>query len=521
MIDISENIKTPTSKFVKGIVGAYKKTSEPLARKDFHELTPYEQKLVSIRYYNGENDILKRKRIRINEHGEEIEMTRLANNRIAHPFYNVIVDQIVNYMMSREPSFHLTNETDHSRAYLKNVLEETFSNELKQKIEDAVKTGEGFFQVYYDEFGDIRFKRIPSDEVLVVETINGVEAVARFYTVNEYADNGSLVQTERIEWITDSDIKIFGSVPGNNRELDLIESIEHYYLVNPETGESVGHSFGKMPIIRLINNFSGKPKLSLIKTKIDAYDLTVSDLINNIQDTPMGGILKVRDYGGSAQDREQIKTDISQINAVFVEGTGDVEYIFNKLDINAVRLFLERTRDEIMAFAQTVDTNNMAAGNPSGTALQFRFTGLDMESKAMEIQVNSTMKQVKVFLEHDIALKGLDQPRTETRIVDGMVKTVEVPGITDIDFSIMFNTTRIFNQREQAEIAARLNQLDWLPKLYIAEMLNLPFEFIQDMMREMEEEKLIDQELAKLELEKAKREAEMPEGATELKEPTE
>ena len=52
---------------------------------------------------------------------------------------------------------------------------------------------------------------------------------------------------------------------------------EDYLYISDNT-----HNFGKVPIIRYLNNDDSTGSFEKVLTLIDAYDLTVSDTLNNI-----------------------------------------------------------------------------------------------------------------------------------------------------------------------------------------------------------------------------------------------
>lgn len=62
------------------------------------------------KYYNGEHDILKRKRTIIGADGQLQEVENLPNNRLIDNQYSKLVDQKVNYLLSKPPVFDTENK---------------------------------------------------------------------------------------------------------------------------------------------------------------------------------------------------------------------------------------------------------------------------------------------------------------------------------------------------------------------------------------------------------------------------
>ena len=63
------------------------------------------------RYYNGDHDILRRKREVIVEKGARVEDTNLPNNKLVDNQFAKMVDQKVNYLLSKP----ITYESDDSK----------------------------------------------------------------------------------------------------------------------------------------------------------------------------------------------------------------------------------------------------------------------------------------------------------------------------------------------------------------------------------------------------------------------
>ena len=69
-----------------------------------------EEMLVGERYYNGQHDILKRKRTVIGKDGKLSEVDNLPNNKIVDNQYRKMVDQKNNFFLGNPITFHSENE---------------------------------------------------------------------------------------------------------------------------------------------------------------------------------------------------------------------------------------------------------------------------------------------------------------------------------------------------------------------------------------------------------------------------
>ena len=116
------------------------------------------------RYYEGLHDILKRKRTVIGDGGALTEVTNLPNNRIVDNQYKKMVDQKNNYLLGKPFTVQCPNES--YGKLLKQVFNKRFFRLLRNVGEDALNNGIGWIFVYYDDDGQLAFKRFQPHEVI-------------------------------------------------------------------------------------------------------------------------------------------------------------------------------------------------------------------------------------------------------------------------------------------------------------------------------------------------------------------
>ena len=116
------------------------------------------------KYYAGLHDILLRKRTVIGEDGELTEVKNLPNNRIVDNQYKKMVDQKNNYLLGQPLTFQSDN--DAYAKTLKGIFNKKFQRLLKAVGEDSLNCGIGWLFVYYNEKGDLSFRRIKPFEII-------------------------------------------------------------------------------------------------------------------------------------------------------------------------------------------------------------------------------------------------------------------------------------------------------------------------------------------------------------------
>ena len=147
------------------------------------------EQLTGDRYYRGDHDILKKKRMGIGKDGEQVELKHLPNNRKIDNQYAKMVDQKTNYLLSQPLAFKSENEGYISQ--LNKVFNKRFHKILKNLGEDCMNGGIAWLYPYYDETGELKFKRFAAHEILPfwVDTDHTELAMAVRYYVEEDPKN--------------------------------------------------------------------------------------------------------------------------------------------------------------------------------------------------------------------------------------------------------------------------------------------------------------------------------------------
>lgn len=138
-------------------------------------------------YFNGDHDILKRKRTVIGEKGEREEITNLPNNKTVYNLYGKTVAQKTNYLLGKP--FVLQGENHEYINALKEVFDKNFARILKNAGKAALNGGIAWLYVYYDNENKLSFRLFPAYEILPFWRDNDhceAEAAVRLYQVEEY-----------------------------------------------------------------------------------------------------------------------------------------------------------------------------------------------------------------------------------------------------------------------------------------------------------------------------------------------
>ncbi|PSL42136.1 SPP1 family phage portal protein [Planomicrobium soli] len=375
------------------------------------------------RYYDVENDILKRKQFMyVND--QKVEDPDKPNNRIPHAWHKLLVDQKVNYLLGNPVNFIADDE----------VLTLKINEYLGERWDDAAidigtavsNKGQEWLHPYIDENGDFDFLIIPAEQSIPIwedEREKRLKAFIRYY------EDGD---TTVAEYHTETEVTFYRSFNGEFALDDLVEvnPIGHFRVYKQE--ETLEYGWGKVPFIRFLNNSRKKTDLQFYKQIIDAWDRRVSDNQNNF-DEIQELIYILKNYEG--ENLGEFMRNLKQYKAINVAGDGGVETMTAETPMSSIQIHMDNLRESLFTQGQGVDVSTDKFGqSPSGVALEFLYRLLDLKASALERKWRPALQELIWFLCEYLDIKG--EGRFDYRSVD-----------------FVFKKRRIRNDLETANIA--------------------------------------------------------------------
>lgn len=356
------------------------------------------------KYYKGDTDILKRKRMAIGEGGKLEEVKNLANNKLVHNFIRKLVDQKVGYLLSKPLSVQTENET--YKKILDNVFNKSFMKLIKNLGKDAINKGIAWAQIYYNDEGKLRFKRLPSEEIIPLwkdSEHTKLDAVIRIYEVEVYEGHTKKTVTKVEYWDTE---KVLRYVEYEGRLIPDVEAPEdegHFSIINKD-GTKQSFTWSKVPFIYFKYNDEEQPLIKFVKSLVDDYDRNKSDNSNNLEDLP-NSIYVLKDYDGT--NLGEFRRNMSLYRAVKINGDGGVETRNLEINVEAYKTHIEQTRKDIYEFGRGVDTQSDKFGNsPSGISLKFLYNDLDMDCNIIETEFQASLEYLLWFINQHLINTG-------------------------------------------------------------------------------------------------------------------
>ncbi|MCF6466358.1 phage portal protein [Clostridium sp. Cult2] len=334
-------------------------------------------------YYKVENDILDRQMVRYENEKPVIDETK-ANNRLAHGFMHTLVDDKVNYLLVKP--YTLVCDDKKYLEKVQYVLGKRFQKRLFQLGIDASNKGIAWLHVYIDPKGQFKMLRIPSEQIIPIWVDNNreeLQAVIRYYDVEAY-EGKEQKNVTKIELWTPENVEYYVIQDGKvildaEMYLDDSNSYDGHFKIN-----NIASSWGRVPFIYFKNNDFELPDLQYVKTLIDNYDLTRSDVANLLEEIK-SVVYILKGYGG--ESLAEFVRDLAYYKGIKIDADedSDVDKIENNINIEAAREHYNTLRKDIFDFGQGVDKNQDKIGNnQSGIALKFIYSGLDLKCNALE-----------------------------------------------------------------------------------------------------------------------------------------
>lgn len=372
------------------------------------------------RYLDGDNNIKYR----------PAKAQNRADNRIANPFARFIVDFKKGVLLSNPVKYTGDKKIIELVDEVTKRMNDNMHNNLM--AEDTFTYGRAYELIGREADGKEYYVKLPTEETFVVyDTTHKQNSVAG---VHHYA----------VEFLgeTIQHIDVYAN-DGFTYRFQKKEDAEEYALT--ETGPEPNY-FNAVQVNEWMNNEDRISDIELILDKIDAYDLSQSELANFMQD--MSEALLVlegnpdtfRKADGSI-DTEGM--DYTVKNRILVMGdkkiyydeeTGDkigegsapkAYYLKKEYDTQGVEAYNDRTVADMLRFTNLIDfTDENMGGNQSGIGFRFKGWGSDNDRMNKERMITKAIMRRLRLLAHSWNIK--ENINTDLGLMDA-IKSILMP----------------------------------------------------------------------------------------------
>lgn len=344
------------------------------------------------RYYNGDHDILQRKREVIVEGGARMEDTNLPNNKLIDNQFAKMVDQKTNYLLSKP----ITYESEDSKydELLAGIFNAKFQRILRNGGVDAFCGGGSWLYVYIDDKGKLQFQRFAPYEVLPFwkdSEHDELDCAVRVYQVEAY-EGKTLKTIEKVEVFKVDGIERYILESGK-----LIADVDNPSENYIKAGENE-YNWERIPLVFFRTNAQEIPLIKKVKGLQDALNTMLSDLPNAMEENAGGqSILVIKNYDGT--DLGEFRRNLATFKAVKVRtqdgADGGLESL--QVEVNAANYesVLKLLKKAIIENAMGYDAKDDRMGsNANQMNIKSMYSDIDLAAAEMEIEYQSSFVQL-------------------------------------------------------------------------------------------------------------------------------
>lgn len=354
----------------------------------------YRSAVVAEQYFNGENVTINNyQKFLYDAFGRKVLDVWSPNHKIACNYYRYLVVQLALFLTGNGVSF----KQESTKEKLGGA---GFDVTLVELLLNALNDRASFGFVNKDKIVPFTLREFAP---LADEETSAIRAGVRFWQLDSskpkrytlYEENG---YTEYIK-PADGEMRIF------KEKRPYIQIVQ----TSDVSGEQIvdGQNYPGFPIVPLYN-YGKRSELDGNREAIDALDLMVSQLVNNV-DAGEAVYWLFRNSGGMDQvELNQFIQTLKTSHVAAIDNDGDITTHSPDVKFEASREAIEQLRRQIFDNAMGLDVRNIAGGAATATQIKAAYEPLNSKADLLEMQL---VKFVKGVLE----VLGIDDDPTFTR----------------------------------------------------------------------------------------------------------
>lgn len=362
-------------------------------------------------YYDGEHDILSRRRMVIGEGGKLEEVDNLPNNRLIDNQYAKLVNQKVNYLLGQP--FVIEGGNKRYVELLKRVFNKKFMKTLKNAGKSMLNNGIAWLYPHYGENGEFGFRVFPGYEILPFwkdSEHTALDAAVRLYLTAGYEGTTPVI-IQNVEIYDLAGIHRY-VLDGATLVPDIVnndESRSAHITATDANGNTAAFNWAKIPLIPLKYNECEIPLLKRVKTLQDGINVMLSDFENNMQEDARNTILVLKNYDGT--NLGEFRKNLATYGAVKVrydgETKGGVETLEIKVNAENYKTIIEIFKKAIVENGMGYDAkDDRLSGNPNQMNIQSMYSDIDLDANEMETELQASFEDILWFVNAHFANTG-------------------------------------------------------------------------------------------------------------------
>lgn len=353
-------------------------------------------------YFSGMNTtIMNYNKFVYNLYGKAVPDIWSPNHKISCHYYRYFIIQEVLFLLGNGVSFNEKTTKDR--------LGKDFDRKVVQAAIDALNGGEtyGFWNngrvdvfPLFDSVSKAYFAPLKDEDT------GAIRAGIRFWQLDNNKPQRYVLYEE--DGYTD-----YIKRPGEEMEVLDEKRPKRPYLQVVEksdaTGEVIsdGMNYPGFPIVPLYN-YGQKSELEGNQESIDALDLMMSTLVNNVDNAELVYWI-IKNAGGMDDlDDQRFVERLKTMHVVHLEGEEEVDSHQVSVPFEASDAAIEKLRSELFDNFMALDVKAIAGGANTATQIKASYEPLNSKTDLFELQVTD-------FINGILALAGIDDAPSYTR----------------------------------------------------------------------------------------------------------
>ena len=361
---------TDKKKFIIGAINQFKSSKE------------YRDMVEAQNYYKGLNPTIMGRNFKFYSTGGELydDIFR-SNNKVSSGTFGKITQQLSSYL--------LANGVTISDESIKKDFGRWFDVKVQELGIISLVDGVGYGYIYIDERGQFKLQNWRGTEAIPLfdERTGVIMAMIRFWQIDAN-------RPMYVEFYTQEGKETFRAT--GDDKVEVIEEKSSYIKakntdIMGTTIAEIGN-FSVLPVIPLYCKEDKATSLTQpIKSKIDLYDIILSDFGNNLEDSnDVYWVLKNYDGQNIGEFLEAFK----KYKTIAVDDEGSAEPKTMEIPYQARQEALEKLRKDIYEDAMALDVSVLSGGSLTNVAIKANMMNLDLKADLFENQVYSFLYSV-------------------------------------------------------------------------------------------------------------------------------
>ena len=361
------------------------------------------------KYFEGDHDILKRKRTVIGEGGAIEVVDNLPNNRIVDNQYKKMVNQKTNYLLGQPIAVRTDNDVYGD--LLKKLFNKRFMRLMKNLGKDSLNTGIGWLFVNYNEHGEFTLKKFKAHEVIPGwrdAEHTTLDYIIRIYEVIAY-DGEREKTVEKVEVYDESGIHYFVLDDGGHLIADD-PFFSTYFTIIDHEGTVQGWNWSRIPLIPFKYNSEEIPLIKNVKSLQDGLNIILSNFQNNMEEDARNTILVLVNYDG--EKLGEFRKNLATYGAVKVKtvdgAAGDLKTLQVEVNAENYKSIIEIFKKAIIENAMGYDAkDDRLSGEPNQMNIQSMYSDIDLDANEMETEYQASFEELLWFVNCHFANVGM------------------------------------------------------------------------------------------------------------------